>query len=89
VKQGPYDTHTLAIHKKSTKRLYSAAGDSYFESFDYGKSWSCATEGLKHYYLLGLAIDSSDPQNIIVSASLSAQQAHSMENAKSFVSRNQ
>ena len=87
VKQGPYDTHTLATHKKAPKRLYSAAGDGYFESFDYGESWNSPIEGLKHYYLLGLAIDSADPQNIIVSASLSAQQAHSRENAKSFVYR--
>ena len=32
VKQGPYDTHTLATHKEAPKRLYSAAGDGYFES---------------------------------------------------------
>ena len=37
VEQGPYDTHTLATHRKAPKRLYSAAGDGYFESFDYGE----------------------------------------------------
>ncbi len=33
---GPYDTHTLLSHKMAPKRLYSAAGDGYFESQDYG-----------------------------------------------------
>src|SRR3712207_8431544 len=36
--RGPYDTHTLATHRKAPKRLYSSAGDGYFESFDYGRS---------------------------------------------------
>lgn len=87
VKQSPYDTHTLATHKKAPKRLYSAAGDGYFESFDYGESWNSTTEGLRHHYLDGLAVDSSNPQNVIVSTSLSAQQAHYIENAESFLYR--
>jgi hypothetical protein len=77
----------LATHRKAPKRLYSSAGDGYFESFDYGESWISQTEGLRHHYLHGLAVDSSDPQNVIVSASLSAKQAHSIENAESFVYR--
>ena len=87
VKQGPYDTHTLATHKKAPKRLYSAAGDGYFESFDYGESWNSQTKGLGHHYLVGLAVDSANPQNVIVSASLTAQQAHARENANSLVYR--
>src|ERR671910_216566 len=91
VKQGPYDTHTLATHSKAPKRLYSSAGDGYFESFDYGETWNSHTEGhtegLRHHYLHGLAVDSSDPQNVIVSASLGAGQAHNIENAYSVVYR--
>jgi photosystem II stability/assembly factor-like uncharacterized protein len=86
-KQSPYDTHTIATHKKAPKRLYSAAGDGYFESFDYGESWKRYTEGLRHPYLLGLAVDLANPQNVIISASLSAQQAHSRENADSVLYR--
>jgi len=52
------------------KRLYSSAGDGYFESFDYGGSWNRPMEGLRHHYLFGLAIDSGDPNIVIVSASL-------------------
>ncbi len=85
--QSPYDTHTLVTHKKAPKRLYSAAGDGYFESFDYGESWNLCTEGLRHHYLLGLAVDLTNPQNVIISASLSAQQAHSRENADSVLYR--
>jgi photosystem II stability/assembly factor-like uncharacterized protein len=88
VEGGPYDTHTMATHQKMPKRLYSSAGDGYFESFDYGESWKrTTTTGLKHHYLYGLAVDSGDPQNVIVSASHSAWQAHSIEVAESFVYR--
>jgi hypothetical protein len=87
VEGGPYDTHTLATHKKMPGQLYSAAGDGYFESFDYGESWNSPRAGLKHHYLAGLAVDSGDPQNVIVSASHSAWQAHSIEAAESLAYR--
>ena len=85
VEQGPYDTHTLATHPKAPKRLYSSAGDGYFESFDYGDSWSRSMDGLKYGYLYGLAVDSGDPQNVIVSASVGPGSAYSSEDAESFV----
>jgi photosystem II stability/assembly factor-like uncharacterized protein len=87
IKEGPYDTHTLTTHPKAPKRLYSSAGDGYFESFDYGESWSRPTEGLRHHYLYGLAVDSGDPQNVIVSASMGPSSAYSIEDAESFVYR--
>jgi photosystem II stability/assembly factor-like uncharacterized protein len=87
VEQGPYDTHTLFTHSKAPKRLYSSAGDGYFESFDYGESWTRPMEGLNHSYLYGLAVDSGNPQVVIVSASVGPSEAYSPENAKSFVYR--
>src|SRR5918993_1154621 len=87
VEQGPYDTHTLATHPKAPRRLYSSAGDGYFESFDYGESWSRPMEGLRYSYLYGLAVDSGDPQVVIVSASVGPGKAYSIENAESFVYR--
>lgn len=87
VKQGPYDTHTLATHRRAPKRLYSSAGDGYFESFDYGETWNKPTAGLKHHYLYGLGVDSQDPQTVIVSASSGPWQAHSAEDAESFIYR--
>jgi photosystem II stability/assembly factor-like uncharacterized protein len=86
-RQGPYDTHTLATHRKAPKRLYSSAGDGYFESLDYGQTWNRPIAGLKHDYLYGLAVDPQDPQTVIVSASSGAWQAHSAEDAKSFIYR--
>jgi hypothetical protein len=69
------------------KRLYSSAGDDYFESFDYGESWKSPRAGLRHHYLTGLALDSGNPQNIVVSTSQSAWQAHSIDGTKSVVYR--
>jgi photosystem II stability/assembly factor-like uncharacterized protein len=85
--QGPYDTHTLVTHSKAPRRLYSAAGDGYFESFDYGESWIRPMEGLKYSYLYGLAVDSGNPQVVLVSASIGPSRAYSTENAESFVYR--
>jgi hypothetical protein len=87
-RQGPFDTHTLATHRKSPKRLYSSAGDGYFESFDYGETWSTPMSGLNHHYLYGLAVDTSDPQTLVVSASAGPGQAHSAgRDAESFIYR--
>ena len=87
VEQGPFDTHTLLTHLKAPGRLYSSAGDGYFESFNYGESWKRMTKGLRHHYLYGLAIDSGDPNNVIVSASYGPMTAYYVENAESFVYR--
>jgi photosystem II stability/assembly factor-like uncharacterized protein len=88
VDQAPYDTHTLVTHKKMPGRLYSAAGDGYFESNDYGQTWKRLVIGLNHHdYLSGLAVDSGDPKTVIVSASQSAYQAHSRTDAESLIYR--
>jgi photosystem II stability/assembly factor-like uncharacterized protein len=88
VQGGPYDTHTLATHKQMPGRLYSAAGDGYFESYDYGKTWKRLVAGLGDYdYLFSVAVDSSDPQTVIVSASEWPTKAYSLEDAESLVYR--
>jgi photosystem II stability/assembly factor-like uncharacterized protein len=88
VEGGPYDTHTLATHKKMPGWLYSAAGDGYFESYDYGQTWKRSVAGLDDYdYLFGLAVDSGDPKTVIVSASSWPYKAYSLEDADSLVYR--
>jgi photosystem II stability/assembly factor-like uncharacterized protein len=88
VENGPYDTHTLINHKKAPKRLYSAAGDGYFESPDYGNSWKKYDEGLGHNtYLFSAAVNSDDPQNLVVSASSNAWKSHSIQDPESFLYR--
>ena len=88
IENSPYDTHTLRTHKKAPQRLYSSAGDGYFESQDYGASWKKLDQGLgQHTYLLGIAVNSDDPENIIISAASNAWQAHYRQDAETLVYR--
>jgi photosystem II stability/assembly factor-like uncharacterized protein len=94
---GPRDTHTLATHPTAPNRLYSAAGDGYFESRDGGDTWQPAggsrlsgwarpVAGLKHGYLWSLAVDPQDPEGLVVTAAAGPRQAHD-ELAESVVYR--
>jgi len=87
VKHSPYDSHTLSTHLKAPGRLYSSAGDGYFESLDYGKTWKEITKGLGHQYLYGLAVDSGEPDTVIVSASFGPNTAYVADDAESLVYR--
>ena len=51
----PRDTHQLSTHLAAPERLYSAAGDGYFESRDGGDTWQRFEEGLRHRYLWSIA----------------------------------
>jgi photosystem II stability/assembly factor-like uncharacterized protein len=84
---GPYDTHTLVVHPEETGRLYSAAGDGYFESTTSGVEWERREDGLRHRYVYGLAVEPDDPETILISASRSAMSAHSAERAESWIYR--
>jgi hypothetical protein len=74
---GPRDTHQLLIHLSVPDRLHSAAGDGYFESSDGSDTWQRFEKGLRHRYLWSIAVDSADPDNIIISAAASARHSHS------------
>jgi photosystem II stability/assembly factor-like uncharacterized protein len=82
---GPYDTHTLALHPHVRGRLYSAAGDGYFESHDGGSTWRSPEFGLRHGYLFGVAVDPADPETVIVSASAGPGSAYRASTASSHV----
>ena len=91
---GPRDTHTLATHKDSPDRLYSAAGDGfmatgygYAESGDAGATWQRFAEGLRHHYLWSVAVDPGDPETVVVSAASSPWQAHDPRAAESTIYR--
>jgi photosystem II stability/assembly factor-like uncharacterized protein len=91
---GPWDTHTLGVHPQAPGRLYSAAGDGmgmpghgYNESRDGGNTWAQPDAGIEHHYLYGLAVDSGDPDTVVVSAADTAQHAHSPQAAESWVYR--
>ncbi len=85
VPDGPFDTHTLVIHPTTRGRIYSSAGDCYYESNDGGLTWHKPRVGLRHYYLYGLAVDPTDPDAIVVSASSGPWSAHSSTEAESFI----
>jgi len=87
VRGGPYDTHTAVTHSLATGRIYSAAGDGYFESTDAGDSWISPEDGLKHLYLVGVAADPADPDTVIVSATNGPGSAYSPRRAESYVYR--
>jgi photosystem II stability/assembly factor-like uncharacterized protein len=85
VPQGPYDTHTLALHPSAPERLYSAAGDGYYESRDGGRTWDRIQSGLRHGYMFGVAVDPGDPDSVVVSAASGPGQAYSASTADSHV----
>lgn len=84
---GPLDTHTLATHPLAPGRLYSAAGDGYFESYDSGGTWQRSENGLQHRYVWDVVVDPTDPDTTLISAAQSARQAHDMRFAESLVYR--
>lgn len=87
VRGGPIDTHSAATHKMAPGRVYSAAGDGYFESADAGASWSRHVEGLRHRYLVGVAVDPADPDAVLVSAASGPHVAYSPHNAEAYIYR--
>lgn len=91
---GPFDTHTLAMHKLAPNRLYSAAGDGFMnagngfvESDTGGDTWYRPDEGLAHHYLWSVAVDPADPDTLVLSAAHGPQQAHNPMSAASAVYR--
>jgi photosystem II stability/assembly factor-like uncharacterized protein len=83
----PYDTHQLATHPGAPGKLWSAAGDGFFESDDSGKTWQREEDGLQFKYCWSVAVDSADPATILLSASPSPRAAHSAERAESTIYR--
>jgi photosystem II stability/assembly factor-like uncharacterized protein len=84
---GPKDTHTLAGHKKAPGRLYSAAGDGYFESTDDGDTWRLLEDGLDRRYCWSIAVSFDDPDTMVMTAARTATTAHTKLLAHSFVYR--
>lgn len=87
VRGGPYDTHTAATHRLAPDRVYCAAGDGYFETADGGHRWSNREAGLRHHYLVGIAVDPADPDAVVVSAASGPWVAYNPRNAEAYVYR--
>lgn len=87
VRSGPYDTHRAATHPLAPGRIYSAAGDGYFESADAGDSWRSPEDGLQHLYLVNIAVDPADPDAVVVSATDGPFVAYRPQSAEAYVYR--
>ena len=74
-------------HPLAPGRIYSAAGDGYFESTDAGDSWRSPEDGLKHLYLVDIAVDPADPDTVIVSATDGPGSAYRPRGAEAYVYR--
>ena len=87
VPDGQYDTHTAATHHEAEGRVYSAAGDGYYESPDGGQSWSRLMDGLQHRYLVGVAVDPGDADTVVVSAARGPSVSYHASGAEAYVYR--
>ena len=91
---GPFDTHTLLMHRLVPNRLYSAAGDGFIhpgngfvQSDDGGDTWQRPAIGLDYHYLWSVAADPADPNTLVISAAPGPQQAHNPRSAESALYR--
>ncbi len=91
---GPFDTHTLLMHRLAPNRLYSAAGDGFMrpgagfvQSDDGGDTWFRPGEGLDYHYLWSVAADPTDPSALVISAAPGPQEAHNPMSAESAIYR--
>jgi hypothetical protein len=87
VRGGPFDTHTAATIPGLDGRLSCAAGDGYFESDDGGATWRRPMKGLRHGYLVGVAVDPGEPETIVVSASSGPYRAYWPDDAEAYLYR--
>jgi photosystem II stability/assembly factor-like uncharacterized protein len=81
------DSHTLATHRLAPGRVYEAAGGGYAESRDGGATWRGEDAGLRWRYCWGMAVDSTDPDLVVMSVSPGPFQAHGREGAEATVYR--
>lgn len=88
---GPFDTHTLVMHRLAPNRLYSAAGDGFMsagngfvQSDDGGDTWYRPDDGLGYHYLWSVA---ADPDTLVTSAAPGPREAHDPRSAESAIYR--
>jgi photosystem II stability/assembly factor-like uncharacterized protein len=83
----PIDSHAIATHAAAPERLWAAAGDGWFESQDGGDTWRSPDGGLADGYCWGVAVDSANPEVVVLSAALGPRSAHQVSAAESRVYR--
>jgi len=63
---GPFDSYTLIMHRLAPNRLYSAAGDGFFQSDDGGETWYRPDAGPEYPYLWSAAASPADPDALVI-----------------------
>ncbi|SFL23297.1 Photosynthesis system II assembly factor YCF48 [Halogranum rubrum] len=81
------DTHSMATHPDAPDRAWTAAGDGYAETRDGGETWQYPQNELRHRYCWSVAVDSDDPETVLVSSASGAYSAHSASRAETYVYR--
>lgn len=87
VPSAPYDTHWLIADPLEPQKLFSAAGDGFFQSDDNGETWRRCEEGLEETYCWSLVMSSGPRRVQLMSAAKGAYAAHYEQAANSFVYR--
>jgi len=87
VRSAPLDTHWLIADPMEPNRLFSAAGDGFFESGDDGVTWRQSQDGLHDSYCWCAAISSGPTRTLLLSAASSAVHAHYEQFANAAVYR--
>ncbi len=87
VPSGPRDTHWLISDPQQRSKLFSAAGDGFFESSDDGKTWKRFEDGLEGTYCWSVAMSLGSSRALVMSAAQSAYAAHYEPYADSYVYR--
>ncbi|PHK48715.1 hypothetical protein [Staphylococcus edaphicus] len=80
----PIDIHVLKSHPRYPNKLYGVLGDTflnggrdtYIESDDYGSTWTTSIAGIRYRYGYGLAVNTGDPDNLVIATSSSPFHAH-------------
>jgi photosystem II stability/assembly factor-like uncharacterized protein len=87
VPSAPRDTHWLIADPVEPRKLFSAAGDGFFQSDDNGETWRRVEEGLEETYCWSLAMSSGPSRVQLMSAAKGAYEAHYEQLSSSFVYR--
>lgn len=74
------DPHTLRTHPSAPRRMYEGGGAAYYASTDGGATWGRNLDGIPDEvrYFYSLAVDSGDPENVIISGARDPFSGHAV-----------
>jgi photosystem II stability/assembly factor-like uncharacterized protein len=78
--EGDPDPHTLRTHPTEPNRIYEGGGNGPAFSNDGGASWERPFEGIPDHvlYFYSIAVDSGDPENVIISGAKDPFSGHAV-----------